>query len=178
MLSVIASIDENNAIGFDNKLLFYISQDMKRFKRLTLGKTVIMGRKTYLSLKIKPLPHRRCIVLSNSDLQIDKVECADINTLKQLILPDEEAFVIGGESVYRQLLPYCSKAYITKVMSAADMPDAFFPVLDNNWKMTFKSRTFIGEDNLEFCYINYKNENVKPFFNIEGNLDIKKFLLF
>ncbi len=164
VLSVIASIDENNAIGFENKLLFYIPQDMKRFKRLTLGKTVIMGANTYDSLKIKPLPHRRCIVLSKRKLQIGAVTCNGIDALKRLILPDEDVFVIGGESVYRQLLPYCSAAYITQVMYAAERFDAYFPKLDENWKISFKSRVYVSNDGLKFCYINYKNENPKSLF--------------
>lgn len=157
MLSVIAAIDNNNAIGFENRLIFHIPQDMRRFKRLTLNKTVIMGKKTYDSLKIKPLPQRRNIVLSRSKPKIDAVVCTNLGELKIALNTNEEAFVIGGESIYRLLLPYCAKAYITQIMSTADKFDAVFPPLPDNWVSIYKSRIFVSENGIKYRYITYRN---------------------
>ncbi|MBQ7131649.1 MAG: dihydrofolate reductase [Oscillospiraceae bacterium] len=158
MLSVIAAIDDNNAIGFENRLLFHIPQDMRRFKRLTLNKTVIMGKKTYDSLRMKPLPQRRNIVLSRSKPQIDAVICKNLDELKIALNTNEEAFVIGGESIYRLLLPYCAKAYITHIISTAAEFDAVFPTLPSNWVTVYKSRIFTSENGIRYRYITYRNQ--------------------
>ena len=160
MLCIIAAIDNNNAIGFKNALLYKIPQDMRRFKRLTLNKTVVMGSKTYESLKIKPLPKRRNIVLSRRNIKTDAIVCKSIGELKKIISSDDEVFVIGGESIYRQLLQYCQKAYITRIYSTAEKYDSVFPELGKSWKKTYSSKMY-SSDNLNFRYITYINSNPK-----------------
>ena len=160
MLCIIAAIDNNNAIGFENALLYQIPQDMCRFKKLTLNKTVVMGSKTYESLKLKPLPKRRNIVLSRRNIKTDAIVCKSIDELKKIISLNDEVFVIGGESIYRQLLQYCQKAYITRIYSTAEKYDSVFPELGNSWKKTYSSKMY-SSDNLDFRYITYINTNPK-----------------
>ena len=115
----IAAVSENWGIGKDNQLLFHISADMKRFRQLTLGKTVLMGRKTLQSMPGgKGLPDRRNIVLSgNTAFTASDAEI--VNTPVQAVFTaGEDAAVIGGESMYRLFLPLCERVYITKIFAA------------------------------------------------------------
>jgi dihydrofolate reductase len=113
MLSIVVAVSENNVIGKDNKLLWHIPEDMKKFKELTTGKTIIMGRKTFESLG-KVLPERKHVVLSRDPseelLLNDQITIAeDVSKLNEYINSEEESFVIGGAIVYRLLMPYCTK---------------------------------------------------------------------
>lgn len=158
MLYAIAAVDENNAIGFENKLLYNLPQDMLRFKKLTLNKTVIMGKNTYFSLKIRPLPNRRNIVLAHSKIGIDATVCNSLKELAEIVEKESsDVFVIGGESVYKALLPFCKKAYITRVFAQAYEYDAVFPQLDDNWILTEKSEIMTSDEGIEFCYLTYDN---------------------
>ena len=141
-MNIIAAVDKNWGIGKDNNLLDHIPEDMKFFRETTVGKAVIMGKNTLLSFpNQKPLSNRENIVLTHSDLDIEDIEIFD--DLKAAIafarelFEDDEIFVIGGESVYRQALPLCKKAYITKIDKAYDA-DRFMPNLDEDkaWKIT------------------------------------------
>lgn len=163
-MNCIAAVDSNWAIGIDNRLLFHIPQDLRFFKEKTVGKTVIMGRNTLLSLpEQKPLPNRRNIVLSTSLKEIDYIVCKDIKSLFEKIKDYESdgLFVIGGEQIYRLLLPYCSTAYITKV-NAEKPANRFFQNLDlsENWEMTFKGETQVY-NGIEFCFCEYRNTQPK-----------------
>jgi len=118
MLSIIVAVAENNAIGKDNDLIWYISDDLKRFKRLTTGHTILMGRKTYESLPNGALPKRENVVISR-DRTLQLKGCTILNSVEEAIekyanIP-EEIFVIGGGSIYQELLPYAQKIYLTKV---------------------------------------------------------------
>jgi dihydrofolate reductase len=116
MVSLIAAVSENGVIGVDNKLPWYIPDDLKRFKKLTSGNVVIMGRKTYESLG-KPLPNRLNIVISrNKDLVIPG--CLVFNNLSKAIKKagsDKEIFIIGGGEIYRKGIILADKIYLTKV---------------------------------------------------------------
>lgn len=163
-MNCIASVDRKWGIGTDNSLLFYIPQDMRFFKEKTVGKTVIMGRNTLLSLpEQKPLANRRNIVLSTSLKEKDFIVCKDLNSLFEEIkkYDSDELFVIGGEQVYRLLLPYCSTAYITKV-NAEKPANKFLQNLDlsENWEMTFKGEKQIY-NGIEFCFCEYRNTQLK-----------------
>ena len=129
MLSIIAAIAKNNAIGKDNQLLWHISEDLKYFKRITSGHTVIMGRKTFASIG-RPLPNRTNIVISRT-LQptADVLIVPDVTAALQHISREEEAFVIGGGAIYREALPMAQKLYITYV-DADYEADTFFPEID------------------------------------------------
>ena len=142
MISIIAVISENGAIGSNNGLLWHISEDLKYFKRVTLGHTVIMGRKTWQSI-CRPLSGRRNIVVSSSLLSL---EGAEVFPTIELALraadadsPEEEVFIIGGGEIYNQTLPIANRLYITRVYAPNKEADTFFPPIDRSkWKEIFK----------------------------------------
>ena len=156
-MNAIVAIAENGGIGKDNKLLFRISADLRRFKKLTSGHTVIMGRKTLQSLPGgRGLPNRRNIVITHDpDFTAERAEV--VHSIDEaLALADEDAFVIGGASIYRAMLPYCDKVYLTKVFAMTEA-DVFFPSLDG-WQIAEQSE-IMEENGLRFQYIDYvKNE--------------------
>ena len=156
-MNAIVAVSENGGIGKDNELLFRISADLKRFKELTSGHTVIMGRKTLQSLPGgRGLPNRRNIVITrDSDFTAERAEV--VHSIDEaLALADEDAFVIGGASIYAAMLPYCEKVYLTKVYAEAEA-DAYFPSLDG-WQVAEQSE-IMEENGLRFQYIDYvKNE--------------------
>jgi len=127
-IAIIAAVAKNGAIGFQNKLLYRLPNDMRRFKTLTEGHTVIMGRKTYLSLPKKPLPNRRNIVLTRSKLTFPS--CETFASLSDAIAhcSDEElVFIIGGASVYRDALEYADTLLLTEIDDNPSNADTFFP---------------------------------------------------
>jgi len=148
-ISIIVAIAENGAIGKDNKLLWHISEDLKRFKKLTTGHTLIMGRNTFLSLPNGALPKRRHIVISDQPNEsFDGCEMAgSIEEAVQLAGVDDECFVIGGGMVYAQFLPVVGKLYLTQVHASFEA-DTFFPEIDFSlWKAGFTETIEAGERN-------------------------------
>lgn len=140
MISIIVAVSDDWGIGRNNDLLWNLPEDLKRFKRLTLGKTVIMGKRTWDSLPKKPLPGRRNIVIT--DVPGEKIDNADmaysINDAIDKCQADDEAFIIGGGSIYRQFMPHADKLYITHVHSNA-AADVYFPVIDmDEWLLAEK----------------------------------------
>ena len=136
MISAVVAFDENYGIGYQNHLLVRIPDDLKNFKSLTTGKTVIMGRKTYESLPKRPLPNRKNIVItadpnrSSDDENVIYMNMSEVlEYLEQFKNSEEEVFVIGGMTVYSQLLPYVSKVYATQLYHTFDYADTFFPRL-------------------------------------------------
>ncbi len=131
MLSIIVAIAQNMAIGNNNRLLCHLSDDLKRFKSLTSGHTVIMGRNTFDSLPRKPLPNRRNVVITrNPAFSYPAVETVgSVGQSLALSSSDSEAFVMGGASVYAQFLPYVDKLYVTWIYQAFEA-DTFFPTID------------------------------------------------
>ena len=129
MLSTIVAIANNNVIGKDNKLIWHLPEDLKRFKQITTGKNIIMGRKTFESLG-RVLPNRKHIILCNDmemDIDNENVEILDdISKLDKYINSDEENFVIGGATIYKLLMPYVNKLYITKI-NEDFVGDVYFP---------------------------------------------------
>ena len=164
-MDLIAATDKNWAIGKDNKLLVSIPQDMKFFRETTTGKIVVMGRKTLESFPGgQPLKGRVNIVLSSKEAKEGTVGAKSLDALLQLLkgYPEDEVFVIGGESVYRALLPYCSEVYVTKV-AADGKADTFVPNLDEEEAFVLAEEGEPVEDNgytLRFC--TYKNKAPKP----------------
>ena len=159
MFSIIVALSQNYVIGKDQDLLWHISEDLKRFKQITSGATVIMGRKTYLSLPRRPLPNRRNIVLSSQqNTQLDGCEVvSSIDVIRQLVDDAQENFVIGGGSVYEQFLPFADKLYVTWVYKDFD-GDTFFPEIDEQeWEVLEQSPRFYGEASmLNYAYLSYK----------------------
>lgn len=158
MISLIAAVGKNNELGLDNHLIFNIPGDLKFFRNTTLGKTVIMGRKTYESIG-KPLPKRINIVVSNSLKETDGITI--INSLEEVLEKylnsEKEVFIIGGESLYNYFINYAQNIYLTKVYANA-VADKYFPSFDeNNYNQTLLGEN--KENNLEYKHILYRRKN-------------------
>ena len=159
MLSIIVAIANKNVIGKDNTLIWHLPEDLKRFKTITSGKTIIMGRRTFESLG-RVLPNRKHIVLCNDmEMKIDNenVEVvSDIKCLDKYINSDEENFIIGGATIYKLLMPYANKMYITKINQDFD-GDAFFPeIKEEEWKVVNIQKGLRNEENpFDYDYITY-----------------------
>ena len=139
-ISIIVAIAENHAIGKDNQLLWHISEDLKRFKRITDDHFIVMGKKTYFSLPRRPLPNRTNMVITDiPGEQIDNCLMAySIEDAIEKMDPEKENFIIGGGSVYAQFLPHASKMYITRVQKPFE-GDVFFPQFDlQDWELVEK----------------------------------------
>ena len=155
-MNVIAAVDQNWAIGKDGDQLCYLSADLKRFQALTTGHAVILGRKTLATFPGgRPLKNRRNLILSrNPHFQAEGAEV--FPSVEELVKQaDGDAFVIGGASVYEQLLPYCDTAYITKI-HAGFPADTHFPNLDQSeeWKVTEESES-LEQDGISYHYVTY-----------------------
>lgn len=157
MLSIIACISQTNrAIGYQNRLLYHIKSDLTRFRELTTGHAIIMGRKTYESLPNGALPHRRNIVVSRSLKEMEG--CEVYPNLEAALKAAEgefgETFIIGGESIYRQSLPAARKLYLTVVDDAPQQADAFFPEINpEEWELIEKEMR--NENGLSFSFLTY-----------------------
>ncbi|MBR5168209.1 MAG: dihydrofolate reductase [Salinivirgaceae bacterium] len=152
-LSIIVAIDESNAIGLKNNLLAYIPADLKRFKAITTGHTVVMGSNTWMSLPKRPLPERTNIVItSRSGNEFEGATLAHSVEEAMNLLPDnDESFVMGGASIYKQMLPFATKLYLTLIHRKFEA-DTFFPEIDySQWTET--ERTDITDDlKTDFSY--------------------------
>ena len=172
MLSIIACISQTNrAIGYQNRLLYHIKCDLTRFRELTTGHAIIMGRKTYESLPHGALPHRRNIVVSHNLKELE--DCDVYPSLKEAVeaagkaadtagkpaaapypISNEEIFIIGGESIYRQILPEAHKLYLTVVDDTPQQADAFFPEINaEEWELIEKEMR--NENDVSFSFLTY-----------------------
>lgn len=172
MLSIIACISQTNrAIGYQNRLLYHIKCDLTRFRELTTGHAIIMGRKTYESLPHGALPHRRNIVVSHNLKELEG--CEVYPSLKEAVeaagkpadtagkavnapcpISNEEIFIIGGESIYRQILPEAHKLYLTVVDDTPQQVDAFFPEINaEEWELIEKEMR--NENDVSFSFLTY-----------------------
>lgn len=169
MLKLIVAAAENWAIGQDNELLFHIKEDLKRFKTLTVGQNVVMGRKTLESMPGgAPLPKRNNIVLSRHELPAGVIACHSLTQLRELIPQLEgEVYIIGGETIYRQLLDFCAAAEVTKVRAQKEA-DAFFPDLDKaeNWQLVWESEVY-NDATVEYTFATYINNKVRALGELE-----------
>lgn len=166
-MNIIAAVDRNWAIGNKNALLVKIPRDQKLFMEMTQGKVVVMGRRTLESLPQKqPLKNRTNIILSSNKDYVVKgamvVHCVEelLEELKKY--QSDDVFIAGGETVYRQLLPYCDTAHITKIDYEYEA-DAYFPKLDElpEWKLVADSEEQTYFD-LEYYFLQYRKRTVKP----------------
>jgi dihydrofolate reductase len=153
-IAIIVAVAQNFAIGKNNELLFHLPNDLKRFKKITKGHSVIMGKKTFFSLPNGPLPQRRNIVIT--DIPEDTFEgCESVNSIEEvieLVKNEEMAFVIGGGMIYRQFYPIAGKLFLTLVQKDFDA-DIFFPEINfNKWSETGREN-FYDEVN-DFHYSN------------------------
>lgn len=159
-ISIIVAIARNRAIGFENKLLYWLPNDLKRFKTLTTGNTIIMGRKTFESLPKGALPNRRNMVLCRqkeltfagaerfSSLEAALTQCGE----------KEEIFIIGGASVYKEAMPLANRLYITFIDDEPEKADVYFPEINKEeWKETGREDHQTDEKHLyPYSFINYE----------------------
>jgi dihydrofolate reductase len=160
-INIIVAIAENRAIGFENKLLYWLPNDLKRFKSLTTGHTIIMGRKTFESLPKGALPNRRNIVLSRQELQFPGAQ--RFGSLEEALAQcqsDEEVFIIGGASVYQEALPLAHKLYVTLVNNTPKEADAFFPEIHpSEWKEICNVSNPVDEKHSHtYAFIDYERK--------------------
>ncbi len=161
ILSIIVAVDENNGIGYQNDLLAYISSDLKRFKQLTIEKTVIMGRNTWLSLPKRPLVNRKNIVITRN-VNANFEGAVKVNSIDSAIAncpEDGESFIIGGDQIYKQFFNLADKLYLTKILKTFKA-DAYFPEIDPDlWIIESESEVLTDDKSgLEYQYITYKRE--------------------
>lgn len=167
-MNIIACCDMNCGIGYKNDLLFNIPQDKKYFKNLTVGKTIVMGRKTFESLPVKPLPERENIVLSQNPSFSYKgvtVFHSTDNLFSYLRgIKTEDIFIIGGEEIYNIMLPYCETAFITQVYEQKKA-DKFIIDFENSDEWVPVSRSEIFEQKgIKFRFSEYRHTAVKNIF--------------
>lgn len=159
-LSIIVAISRNHGIGFENKLLYWLPNDLKRFKALTTGHTIIMGRNTFESLPKGALPNRRNIVLSRQEgVAFAGAECfPSLESALAHCKEDEEIFIIGGASVYKEAMPLTDKLYITFVDDDSKEADAYFPeISEKEWEEIGREDHQTDEKHLyPYRFINYK----------------------
>ena len=156
-ISIIAAVAENRAIGYKNKLIYWLPNDLKRFKLLTTGNTIIMGRKTFESLPKGALPNRRNIVLTRQKITFENVECyPSLEDALNACKDDEHIYIIGGNSVYQQAMKYADELCLTLIKDTPEKADSFFPSYKNEWKEVFREDHGIDEKHkYEYSVVDY-----------------------
>jgi dihydrofolate reductase len=159
MITIIAAIGKNNELGKDNDLIWHLPADLKRFKQVTSGHTIIMGRNTFESIG-KPLPNRRSVIITRNK-NYQQEGCEVVHSLEEAIrlVEDEQAFIIGGAQIYKESLEkgLADQLDITKVHSSFDA-DVYFPNIDETiWKEFSKQDFDADEKNkFDFSFLQYK----------------------
>ncbi|MBL7970789.1 MAG: dihydrofolate reductase [Prolixibacteraceae bacterium] len=159
-ISIIVAIAQNFAIGKNNDLLFHLPNDLKRFRQITTGHPVIMGRNTLLSLPKGALPNRRNIVITdNPEEKFDRCEMASsIEEAVEAVKNEKEAFIIGGGMIYRQFYPIAGKLYLTLVHRDFDA-DVFFPEIDySEWEELSREDHSDEKNGFDFSYLDLKRK--------------------
>ena len=159
MLSIIVAKASNNIIGKNNSLIWHLPEDLRRFKELTTGHTIIMGRRTFESLG-RVLPNRKHVILCNDmkmDVEDERIEILDdISKLDKYINSDEENFVIGGATIYRLLMPYANKMYITEIDQEFDGDVSFPEINKEEWNIVEVQKGLKDEKNpYDYNYVTY-----------------------
>ena len=157
MISIIAAVAQDRAIGFQNKLIYWLPNDLKRFKALTTGHTIIMGRNTFLSLPKGALPNRRNIVLSRT--ATDFPGCDVYPSLEEALAhcaKDEDVYIIGGASVYTQALSIADRLCLTEVDDTPKEADTFFPEYKADWREVAREDHDIDERHAQrYAFVDY-----------------------
>ena len=155
-ISIIAAVAKNRAIGFENKLIYWLPNDLKRFKALTTGHTIIMGRNTYESLPKGALPNRRNVVLSRTVKELPG--CDVFPTLDAAIKScqaDEDIYIIGGARVYEQAMPLADRLCLTEIDDVPEEADTFFPDY-SDWRVETKEAHAKDERHaFEYAFVDY-----------------------
>jgi dihydrofolate reductase len=156
MITIIAAVARNRAIGFENKLLYWLPNDLKRFKALTTGHTIIMGRNTFESLPKGALPNRRNVVLSRTTKELPG--CEVFPTLEEALQScrsDEDIYIIGGARVYEQVIRFADRLCLTEIDDTPKDADAFFPDY-SDWKVETKETHPKDEKHaFEYAFVDY-----------------------
>lgn len=163
MISIIVAIAENRAIGSENKLIYWLPNDLKRFKALTTGNTIIMGRRTFESLPKGALPNRRNIVLSRKGKAEDFPGADLYPTLGEALAACEgDVYIIGGASVYREALPLADRLCLTYIYDTPEKADTFFPEIDEEeWMETFREEHEADEKHAHrYAFVNLERKKV------------------
>ena len=159
-ISLIAAVDRKGGIGFENQLLYWLPNDLKRFKTLTTGHTIVMGRKTFESLPKGALPNRRNIVLSRqADATFAGAE--HFRSLEEVLAhcgQEEEVFIIGGASLYADAIRVADALYLTEVDDDSKPADAYFPAVDKGeWKEKGRDARPVDEKHLyPYAFVDYE----------------------
>lgn len=163
MINIIVAVSENNVIGRDNQLIWHISEDLKRFKKLTLGHPMIMGRKTFQSLNSKPLPQRHHFVISRQEHK-DSKQVTWVKSLEEAIAKaqelDSEIYIIGGGMIYEQALPLADKLEITRIHKHYD-GDTYFPEIPDEFECIEDEKHWEEKLPFEYSYRTYINKSKK-----------------
>ena len=159
MITMIAAVAEDRAIGFENKLIYWLPNDLKRFKQLTTGHTIVMGRRTFESLPKGALPNRRNIVLSRSQKEFPG--CETYSSLKEALqhcAPDEDIYIIGGASVYKQALPIADRLCLTEIDDTPEQADTFFPPYDEWREVSREEHEKDERHSFRYAFVDYVRE--------------------
>lgn len=160
MISIIAAVAKNRAIGFQNKLIYWLPNDLKRFKALTTGHTIIMGRNTFLSLPKGALPNRRNIVLSRSAKELPGCDVyASLEEALAHCTADEDIYIIGGASVYQQALPLANRLCLTEIDDTPAKADTFFPSYDDWQEVNRESHDTDERHAYPYAFVDYIKKN-------------------
>lgn len=159
-ISIIAAVARNRAIGFNNKLIYWLPNDLKRFKALTTGHTIIMGRNTFASLPKGALPNRRNIVLSTTITSLPGCECfSSLDEALASCRADEDIYIIGGASVYEHALAKADRLCLTEVDDTPEQADTFFPSYDG-WKETWREEHSADERHkYAYAFVDYVKDH-------------------
>ena len=158
-VTIVVAISENYVIGKDNKLLWHIPNDLKHFREITTGRTIIMGRKTYESVG-KPLPKRRNIIITRQNIKIEGCEVVNsIGEALELCKGEDEVFIVGGAEIYRQSMKLTNRIYLTIIHKEFE-GDSFFPrINEQEWKEVSREDHQPDEKNLlPYSFITYERE--------------------
>ena len=157
MINIIAAVAQNNAIGYQNKLLYWLPNDLKRFKQLTTGHTIIMGRKTFDSLPKGALPNRRNVVISRSVQSLPGCEVyPSLNEALSHCEADEDIYIIGGASIYEQALPIAQRLCLTEIVDTPAQADVFFPNY-SSWHEVWREDHSIDEKHPQrYSFVDYE----------------------
>jgi dihydrofolate reductase len=156
-INIIAAVAKNRAIGFENKLIYWLPNDLKRFKALTTGHTIIMGRNTYLSLPKGALPNRRNVVLSTTVSELPGCDVyPTLDAALKSCSPDEDIYIIGGARVYEQAISMADRLCLTEVDDTPAQADAFFPDY-SDWQVVNKEAHPKDERHeYEYAFVDYE----------------------
>lgn len=160
-IALIAAVAQNNAIGYENRLIYWLPDDLKRFKSLTMGHTIIMGSNTFRSLPKGALPNRRNIVLSRKENNFTGAEhFASLEEALSACHNEDIIYIIGGETLYRCAMPIADMLCLTEVHHTPENADAFFPPVEHSkWQITEKEEHGTDEKHsYDFAFVTYKRK--------------------